>query len=83
VGECTTRESDKECIQNFGGENLKVRDHSEDLDVDVKIILEWILRKCGEKYWIRFIRLRVILLADFCEYGNDILGSIKRGEFLD
>jgi hypothetical protein len=29
----------------FLTENLKVRDHSEDLDIDGKIILQWILGK--------------------------------------
>jgi hypothetical protein len=31
----------------------------EDLDVDVKITLEWILRKQGGKVWTRFIWLRI------------------------
>jgi hypothetical protein len=30
-------------------ENLKERDHSEDLRVDEKIILEWVLGKLGSK----------------------------------
>jgi len=33
----------------FWLENLKRRDHSEDLEVDEKIILEWILEKYGGK----------------------------------
>jgi hypothetical protein len=33
----------------FWPENLKGRDHPEDLDVDVKIILEWILVTQGGK----------------------------------
>jgi hypothetical protein len=33
----------------FLSENLKGRDHSEDLGVDGKIILEWILRELGWK----------------------------------
>jgi hypothetical protein len=39
-------------------ENLKVRDHLEDLGVDGKIILEWILGKYGERVWNRFVWLR-------------------------
>jgi hypothetical protein len=31
----------------FRLENLKGRDHSEDLDVDGKVTLEWILEKWG------------------------------------
>jgi hypothetical protein len=36
----------------FWSENLKGRDHSEDLGVGGKIILEWILEKQDEKVWI-------------------------------
>jgi hypothetical protein len=36
----------------------KGRDHSEDLDVDGKIIFEWILGKWGGKIWIDCIWLR-------------------------
>jgi hypothetical protein len=32
-------------------ESLKRRDHLEDLGVDEKIILEWILGKYGGKVW--------------------------------
>jgi hypothetical protein len=32
-------------ISKFWSENLKGRDHSEDLSVDERIILEWILGK--------------------------------------
>jgi hypothetical protein len=34
---------DEKSIQNFGWENLKGRDHMEDLSKDGRIILEWIL----------------------------------------
>jgi hypothetical protein len=40
-------------------ENQKGRDHSEDLGVDRKVILEWILMKQGGKLWTGFIRLRI------------------------
>jgi hypothetical protein len=36
-------------------ENLKRRDHLEDLDVDGKIILELMLGKYGGKMWTGFI----------------------------
>jgi hypothetical protein len=35
------------------------RDHSEDLGVDRRIILEWILGKWGRKTWTGFIWLRI------------------------
>jgi hypothetical protein len=35
----------KKCIQNVGGENLKERDHLEDLRVDGGIILKQICKK--------------------------------------
>jgi hypothetical protein len=39
----------------FWLENLKGRDHSEDLDVDEKIILEWVLVILNGKLWTRCI----------------------------
>jgi hypothetical protein len=39
--------------------NLKGKDHSEDLGVDGKIILERMLGKWGGKAWIGFIWLRI------------------------
>jgi hypothetical protein len=38
-------------------DNMKGRDHSENLDVDGKIILEWIIGKYGGKVWTGFIWL--------------------------
>jgi hypothetical protein len=40
-------------------ENLKEKDHSEELGVDGKIILEWILQKEGGKVWTGYIWLRI------------------------
>jgi hypothetical protein len=40
-------------------ENLKGRDHSEDLGVDGKITLEWILGKYSGKVWTGFIWLSI------------------------
>jgi hypothetical protein len=39
----------------FWLENLTGRDHSEDIGVDGKIILEWILAKEGGKVWTGFM----------------------------
>jgi hypothetical protein len=38
----------------FWSEKLKGRDHSEDLYVDGRVILEWILVKYDGKMWIGF-----------------------------
>jgi hypothetical protein len=35
------------------------RDHSENLEVDGNIVIEWILGKQGGKLWIGFIWLRI------------------------
>jgi len=45
------------CTQ-FWFENLKGRDHSEDLGIDGKVILEWILGK-GWKGYTGFVWLRL------------------------
>jgi hypothetical protein len=46
--------------RNFCSESLKVRDHLEDLGVDEKIILRWILEKRGggDVDWIRLAQDR-------------------------
>jgi hypothetical protein len=43
----------------FWLENLKGRYHSEDLVVDEKITLEWILVKYDGRVWTGFICLRI------------------------
>jgi hypothetical protein len=39
--------------------NMKGTNHSKDLDVKVRIILEWILEKHGGKLWTSFIWLKL------------------------
>ena len=65
------------------GKKLRERDHWGDQDVDGRIILRWILRK-----WEGVVELDGVVsgrgqVAGACEYGNEIWGSIKCGEFLD
>jgi hypothetical protein len=43
----------------FWSENLKERDHSENLGADGKVILEYILGKYGGNVWTGFIWLRI------------------------
>jgi len=43
----------------FLSENLKGRDHFEDLGMDGKITLQWVLGKQSGKIWNRFIWLRI------------------------
>jgi hypothetical protein len=47
-GTCSMCGRDEKCIQYFWLEKLKGRDHSEDLGIDGKIVLEWFLGKWCE-----------------------------------
>jgi hypothetical protein len=62
---------------------LKGRGHLEDLGVDGRIILEWILGKQDRKAWIGLIWFRIGPLAGSCEHSYVPSGSLKGGEFLD
>jgi hypothetical protein len=64
-------------------ENLKGRAHSEDFGVGGEIILGRILENQGRKLWTGFIRLRIGTSGGSCEHGNEPLGFINGGEFLD
>jgi hypothetical protein len=61
---------------------MKGRDHSEDLIVDGRKILEWILGKQGMKMRTGFIRIVIASSGGCCEHGNEQMSSIKGGEFL-
>ena len=59
------------------------RDHWGDQDIDGRIILRWILRKWEGVVGTGWSWLRTGTVVGACEYGNELSGSIKCGEFLD
>jgi len=59
------------------------KNHLEDPGIDGKIILRWIIRKWDVGAWTGLIWLRIGPGGDTCKCGNEPLGSIKCGEFLD
>jgi len=63
--------------------DVRERDRLQDQVVDGRIILKWIFMKLGGVVWTGLIWLRVGQLAGCCECGNEPLGSIKCGEYLD
>jgi hypothetical protein len=63
---------------------LGERDNLEDLSVDGKIILKWLLRKAVGRAWGGLIWL---IIGDktmgYCEGSKENSGSIRGGKFLD
>jgi hypothetical protein len=45
-------------------------------------ILKWAIEN-GMKMWTGFVWLRIGTMAGTCEHGNEPMGSIKDGEFID
>jgi len=54
-----------------------------DPDVDGRIILRWIFRKCDVGVWTGSRWLRIGQVVGISDCGNEPSGSIKCGEFLD
>jgi len=79
---CGNNGREENCIYCWWG-NLRETDHLEDLDVVGRIILKFILKKIGCGAWTVLIQLRLGLGGRFCEHGNESLGSITSGEFLE
>jgi hypothetical protein len=65
IRSCTLHLIDEKCIQNFGQENMKGRDHSDDLGIGGRIILEWILQKQSGNLWTGLIWLRIGITSRF------------------
>jgi len=55
----------------------------EDPGVDGSIILRWIFRKWDVVVWTATSLLRIGTIGGQFKCGNELLGSIKCGEFLD
>jgi hypothetical protein len=70
-------------LTKFLPENVKGRDRLEDLGVDVRIILKFILSELGVRMWTGLICLRIGPSGGLCEHCNEPLGSIKHWGFHD
>jgi hypothetical protein len=60
----------------FWSENLKGRDHSEDLGIDGKIILEWILGKQGKECGLDTSDSEQRPVTSSCEHGDEPSGFL-------
>jgi hypothetical protein len=69
--------------KTFWSENLKGRNDAEDLGVDGKIILDWILGKYGERVSTGCIWLRTGTSGGLLENSSELSGGIKGREFFD
>jgi len=53
--------------------SLNERDHLEDLGVDGRIILKWILNMMGGAYWINLVQVRCTWLP----VANSVLRTLR------
>jgi hypothetical protein len=58
-GACGTHGRGEKHVQGFGGIALRRKYHLEDLDIDGRIGLDWILRSLLGGVWSGFIWLRI------------------------
>jgi hypothetical protein len=63
--------------------SLNGRDHSEDPDIDGRIILKWILGKQDVRVRTVFIWLSTGTDGGLCEHRREPSSSMKGDEFLD
>jgi len=72
-----------EVCTGFRWGNLGERDHWRDPGMDGRTILRWVFRKWDVGLWTGSSWLRIGQVAGTFECGNESLGSMKCGEFLD
>jgi len=70
------------CIGSWCG-NRRAGDQWGDLGVDGWIILGWISRRWDVGIWAGLGWPRIWIGANASDFGNELLGSVKCGEFLD
>jgi len=63
--------------------DLRARHNFKYLDVDGRIILKWIFKKCDAEASTGLIWLRIGTGGSACQCGNGPSGSVNCGEFLD
>ena len=73
----------EEVHTGFWWGNLRDGDHLEDLSVNERIILKWIFEKWDGVHGLDRSCSGQGQVAGSCECGNEPLGSIKCGEFLE
>jgi hypothetical protein len=52
----------------------------QDLGMNGRIALTWILREEDERLWTEFIWLMIVKVVGCCEHGNEPLGSVRCAE---
>ena len=74
---------DRHIDTGFWWVGLREGDHLGDPDVDGRIILRWVFRKWDVGAWTELIWLSKRTGGGHFKSGNEPLGSIQCGEFLD
>ena len=78
---CSTY-GEKRVAYRIGWGSLRERGHLEDVGLDGEIVLKWVLkRNVGHELYCSGSGLGQV--ASCCECGNELLCSIKCGEFVD